>query len=94
MKPQPAPSNHHEDECVFCGDTNTTDVLTSVVALNSSTENQQVCDTCLKSLEGGQPMLWLRWLKRNDPAHWQRVVDYHRLGTSVLSDVIRRMRIE
>lgn len=94
MKPQGAPSNHHHDECVFCGNANTTDVLSSMVALNSITENQQVCHKCQDSMQDRPPTLWLRWLKRNNPAHWQQVVDHHRLGSSALSDVIRRMRIE
>jgi hypothetical protein len=94
MRPQRTPIYQPQEECVFCGSTNTTDTISNLVALDATTENQKVCGACLESMQDRQPMVWLRWLKRNNPTHWQRVVSYHRLGTSTLSDVIRRIRID
>ncbi|MCB0754277.1 MAG: hypothetical protein H6601_00920 [Flavobacteriales bacterium] len=94
MMPQQASRHKADDECVFCGSHNTDRTISGAWVLDASIEDQKVCKECLHSLKDRQPTAWLRWLKRNDPAHWQRVVDHHRLGSSNLSQVIRRIRIE
>ena len=94
MKPHQPPISENHRECVFCGSSHATDAISNLVALDTETENQEVCVVCLESMQDRQPMVWLRWLKRYNPEHWQKVVDNHRLRSSTLSNVIRRMRIE
>ena len=94
MNPKRTPKTEESETCVFCGSADVTDTISSLVALNAHTENQKVCGACLHSMQERQPIVWLRWLKRNDPAHWQQVVENHRLRATTLSNVIRRMRIE
>jgi len=94
MKPKQHNHGLEDENCVFCGSTDTTDTTSNMVALDAATENRSVCHVCLNSLEDRQPMIWLRWLKRNNPTHWQKVVEHHRLRSTNLSKVIRRIRIE
>ena len=94
MKAQQYNPPRATDGCVFCGGDRTTDTASHLIALDHATENSQVCQYCLDSLKDRTPMVWLRWIRRNDPAHWQKVVEHHRLGSGNLSNVISRIRIE
>lgn len=93
-KNQAEPTMKKRENCVFCGTRNELLPTTQLVAVGPDTESKCICRTCLTSISDRTPLQWFRWLRRNDPAHWETLVDNHRLGTSELSNTIRRVRIE
>lgn len=62
--------------------------------MGPTTEGKVICTVCLTSISDRTPVEWFRWLKRNDPAHWELLVEHNRLGYGEVSDLIRRIRIE
>lgn len=80
--------------CAFCGSTGAKRTQLGLLAAIVDLEGVGVCPTCIRSIDGRMPGEWFRWLKTNDPEHWQRLVDHHRLGSNTIADQIRRLRIE
>ena len=87
-------SENDFDGCLFCGEQDNLQPSDRMIITSLNTENQHVCMSCLESLGSRRPSEWFRWLKRNNPLLWQRVVDNHRLGTSALSETVRLVRVE
>lgn len=87
-------SSNTKRECVFCGCNQELNPSCLVVATGPTTERTNVCKTCLTSLKDQTPTEWFRWLKRNNPMQWQKVVEHNRLLDTELAKVIRRIRIE
>lgn len=83
-----------ERNCVFCGSRKKIHTIHEMLAMDAATENGHICQECLNSIGNHTTMEWFRWLKRNNPVHWQRLIDHHRLGLSKLSNTIRIVRIE
>lgn len=80
--------------CVFCGTAENLHPTEKMVALWSEIENTEMCSQCLNGMENRAVVEWLRWLRRNNPMHWQQVVDNHRFDSTTLANVIRQIRIE
>ena len=72
--------------CTFCGKTDDSLIL--------SAEGCISCSGCRASRGEFECHAWLRWLKENDAERWATVVDNHRLGSSSISSLVRKIRIE
>lgn len=83
-----------ERNCVFCGSSERPHPSTYLIAIGPTTERKNICGNCLSSIDDRTPQEWFRWLRRNDPALWESVVNYHRLENSDMADLVRRLRIE
>ncbi|MCF8460432.1 MAG: hypothetical protein K9G46_06890 [Flavobacteriales bacterium] len=72
--------------CTFCGKTDDSLIL--------SAEGCISCSGCRASKGEFECNEWLKWLKANNSEHWNKVVDHHRLGSTPISNLVRKIRIE
>ena len=85
---------NRQKECGFCGDERELHMAVGLLAALMGDNHAIVCRRCMQSMEERTPAEWFRWLRRNDPAHWEKVVDHHRLRMGHIADQIRKIRIE
>ncbi len=64
-------------ECIYCGSTWYPEEDHVRARLTGGVSTVGACRTCNRSKGAKQLMQWLRWLKRNDPYRWRRIVDYN-----------------
>lgn len=83
-----------EECCVFCGHTERLQPPHRDVHLTDVHRNPTVCHICNTTLQHRNTVEWFRWMKRNRPDHWQRIVDHHRLGRTPLARQVRNIRVE
>lgn len=74
------------NNCTYCGEYDPNILL--------GHENDPICPNCRLSKGDMQTVSWFLWLKANDPQHWQKIVDNHRLGMDPVASTIRRIRTE
>lgn len=91
--PNPMENRTEQQQCAFCGCSrpDCTITFSEFTALRQG--RTPICRACNDTMQNRSPLEWLRWIKRNNPSHWERVVDHHRLGKDQLSSAIRRIRI-
>lgn len=83
-----------QQECAFCGCSQPDCTVTFSEFSPLKKGRVLICRACNDTMHNRSPSEWLRWIKRNNPEHWERVVDHHRAGKDQLSSTIRRIRIE
>lgn len=54
----------------------------------------RVCAQCHQSRDDREPSVWFGWLKRNDPEHWQRIVDHNRLSSRPFTSQVLCIRAD
>lgn len=64
--------------CVYCGSTGEIQELHLVARPKHGRSAVLACTYCTQSKGSLQPMVWLRWLKRNKSQHWERIVAHNR----------------
>ncbi len=82
-----------EQRCIFCGGSEDLMMQELMPDGRPAADAPVMCCICSTSLGDRQPADWFRWLRRNDPHHWQMLVENHRLGRCEIAHGIRRVRI-
>ena len=72
--------------CSYCGSQHPGNML--------GHEADPICPNCHQSKGEQMACNWFFWLKANDPQHWQKIVDHHRMGMDPLASTIRRIRVD
>lgn len=74
------------ENCVYCGHVDDTLIITN--------DGKICCKTCRQSKGNLECSEWLRSLKVTDPVLWIKVVDNHRLNSTPIANLVRKIRIE
>jgi len=77
---------NEDKSCIYCGHTDEILVLTI--------KGNLCCQTCRKSKGSMEHNHWLRLIRVTDPMLWNKLVDNHRLNSTPIANLIRRIRIE
>lgn len=64
--------------CVYCGSTEQIQEDHLIARSRRGRSTVPACAYCNQSKGAKQPMVWLRWIKRNKPQHWGRIVAHNR----------------
>lgn len=72
--------------CVYCGQVDDTLLMTA--------DGNVCCEPCKKSKGDMECNEWIRSLKATDALLWNKLVDTHRLNSTPVANLIRRIRIE
>jgi len=75
-----------QESCAYCGRVDDTLVITS--------NGNACCSTCKKSKGTMECPEWIRLLKATDAILWNKLVDNHRLNSTPIANLIRKIRIE
>lgn len=80
--------------CTYCGSTRKPHNDHVRAKKNGGVTTVIACAKCNQSKGAKQLMVWFRWVKRNDPYRWNRVVVHNSKKRSSIAAKVRRIHKE
>ncbi|WP_287588230.1 HNH endonuclease [Candidatus Borrarchaeum sp.] len=80
--------------CKYCGSTWKTEKDHVIARSKGGRKTVSACAACNQSKGDKPPMVWLRWLKKNDSYRWNRIVQYNYGRKNPIAKKVQKVRDE